>query len=173
MYSGTIKTETIHPSHLLSWIIKVFVNFVLVVLHSSTASSVTQQMTEMSLSCEEKGASGSKVELTEPGGYQIWTCISPQRIYTETSSQIQAYYSVMQAKTAVLPETSVLSETSSLQQAGMIVYIPWEDQHLVSTEAYFSLISLIWINHWGHSCTAVSSTALWQHCQRIYLFIYL
>jgi len=30
--------------------------------------SVTQQMTEMSLSCEEKGASGSKVELTEPGG---------------------------------------------------------------------------------------------------------
>ncbi|XP_068430906.1 AN1-type zinc finger protein 5-like [Clinocottus analis] len=32
----------------------------------STAMSVTQQMTEMSLSCEEKGASGSKVELTEP-----------------------------------------------------------------------------------------------------------
>lgn len=32
----------------------------------STAISVTQQMTEMSLSCEEKGASGSKVELTEP-----------------------------------------------------------------------------------------------------------
>ncbi|XP_035523623.1 AN1-type zinc finger protein 5-like [Morone saxatilis] len=32
----------------------------------STAISVTQQMTEMSLSCEEKGASGSKVEFTEP-----------------------------------------------------------------------------------------------------------
>ncbi|KAM7393244.1 hypothetical protein PAMA_008070 [Pampus argenteus] len=32
----------------------------------STAIAVTQQMTEMSLSCEEKGASGSKVELTEP-----------------------------------------------------------------------------------------------------------
>ncbi|CAJ1070834.1 AN1-type zinc finger protein 5-like [Xyrichtys novacula] len=32
----------------------------------STAISVTQQMTEMSLSCEEKGASGSKVELPEP-----------------------------------------------------------------------------------------------------------
>ncbi|XP_071774870.1 AN1-type zinc finger protein 5b [Centroberyx gerrardi] len=32
----------------------------------SAALSVTQQMTEMSLSCEEKGASGSKVELTEP-----------------------------------------------------------------------------------------------------------
>ncbi|XP_018540819.1 AN1-type zinc finger protein 5b [Lates calcarifer] len=32
----------------------------------STAISVTQQMTEMSLSCEEKGASGSKAELTEP-----------------------------------------------------------------------------------------------------------
>ncbi|XP_054468342.1 AN1-type zinc finger protein 5-like [Anoplopoma fimbria] len=32
----------------------------------STAMSVTQQMTEMSLSCEERGASGSKVELTEP-----------------------------------------------------------------------------------------------------------
>uniref|UniRef100_A0A3B4Y716 Zinc finger, AN1-type domain 5b n=1 Tax=Seriola lalandi dorsalis TaxID=1841481 RepID=A0A3B4Y716_SERLL len=32
----------------------------------STAISVTQQMTEMSLSCEEKGASGSTVELTEP-----------------------------------------------------------------------------------------------------------
>uniref|UniRef100_UPI0037E82835 AN1-type zinc finger protein 5-like n=1 Tax=Semicossyphus pulcher TaxID=241346 RepID=UPI0037E82835 len=32
----------------------------------STAISVTQQMTEMSLSCEEKGASGSNVELTEP-----------------------------------------------------------------------------------------------------------
>ncbi|XP_074547190.1 AN1-type zinc finger protein 5-like [Halichoeres trimaculatus] len=31
----------------------------------STAISVTQQMTEMSLSCEEKAASGSKVELTE------------------------------------------------------------------------------------------------------------
>ncbi|XP_056288062.1 AN1-type zinc finger protein 5b [Pseudoliparis swirei] len=33
---------------------------------ASAAMSVTQQMTEMSLSCEEKGASGSKVELTEP-----------------------------------------------------------------------------------------------------------
>ncbi|XP_070706661.1 AN1-type zinc finger protein 5-like [Pempheris klunzingeri] len=33
---------------------------------SSTAISVTQQMTEMSLSSEEKGASGSKAELTEP-----------------------------------------------------------------------------------------------------------
>ncbi|XP_040013837.1 AN1-type zinc finger protein 5-like [Xiphias gladius] len=32
----------------------------------STATSVTQQMTEMRLSCEEKGTSGSKVELTEP-----------------------------------------------------------------------------------------------------------
>ncbi|XP_041816050.1 AN1-type zinc finger protein 5b [Chelmon rostratus] len=32
----------------------------------SAAISVTQQMNEMSLSCEEKGASGSKVELTEP-----------------------------------------------------------------------------------------------------------
>ncbi|XP_029300877.1 AN1-type zinc finger protein 5-like [Cottoperca gobio] len=32
----------------------------------STSMSVTQQMTEMSLSCEEKGASGSKVELAEP-----------------------------------------------------------------------------------------------------------
>ncbi|XP_042252034.1 AN1-type zinc finger protein 5b [Thunnus albacares] len=32
----------------------------------STAIAVTKQMTEMSLSCEEKGASGSKVELTEP-----------------------------------------------------------------------------------------------------------
>ncbi|XP_042364994.1 AN1-type zinc finger protein 5-like [Plectropomus leopardus] len=32
----------------------------------STAISVTQQMTEMSLSCEEKGASGGKVEPTEP-----------------------------------------------------------------------------------------------------------
>ncbi|KAK9532824.1 hypothetical protein VZT92_010191 [Zoarces viviparus] len=32
----------------------------------STAMSVTQQMTEMSLSCEDKGASGSKVELTDP-----------------------------------------------------------------------------------------------------------
>lgn len=32
----------------------------------SAAISVTQQMTEMSLSCEEKGASGSKVELTQP-----------------------------------------------------------------------------------------------------------
>ncbi|XP_037608905.1 AN1-type zinc finger protein 5-like [Sebastes umbrosus] len=32
----------------------------------STANSVTQQMTEMSLSCEERGASGGKVELTEP-----------------------------------------------------------------------------------------------------------
>ncbi|XP_034402799.1 AN1-type zinc finger protein 5-like isoform X2 [Cyclopterus lumpus] len=32
----------------------------------SAAMSVTQQLTEMSLSCEEKGASGSKVELTEP-----------------------------------------------------------------------------------------------------------
>ncbi|XP_008287263.1 AN1-type zinc finger protein 5-like [Stegastes partitus] len=32
----------------------------------STAISVTQQMTEMSLSSEEKEASGSKVELTEP-----------------------------------------------------------------------------------------------------------
>ncbi|XP_026153771.1 AN1-type zinc finger protein 5b [Mastacembelus armatus] len=32
----------------------------------SMAMSVTQQMTEMSLSCDEKGASGSKVELTEP-----------------------------------------------------------------------------------------------------------
>ncbi|XP_070845540.1 AN1-type zinc finger protein 5-like [Chaetodon trifascialis] len=32
----------------------------------SAAISVTQQMSEMSLSCEEKGASGSKVELTEP-----------------------------------------------------------------------------------------------------------
>ncbi|KAM8743328.1 AN1-type zinc finger protein 5-like [Acanthopagrus latus] len=33
---------------------------------ASAAVSVTQQMTEMSLSCEEKGASGTKVELTEP-----------------------------------------------------------------------------------------------------------
>ncbi|XP_069017373.1 AN1-type zinc finger protein 5-like isoform X2 [Embiotoca jacksoni] len=33
----------------------------------STSISVTQQLTEMSLSSEEKGASGSKVELTEPG----------------------------------------------------------------------------------------------------------
>ncbi|TNN36679.1 AN1-type zinc finger protein 5 [Liparis tanakae] len=32
----------------------------------ASAMSVTQQLTEMSLSCEEKGASGSKVELTEP-----------------------------------------------------------------------------------------------------------
>lgn len=32
--------------------------------------TVTKQMTEMSLSCEETGASGSKVELTEPGGYK-------------------------------------------------------------------------------------------------------
>ncbi|KAM9841530.1 AN1-type zinc finger protein 5-like [Aulostomus maculatus] len=32
----------------------------------SSAISVTQQMTEMSLSCEEKGASGSPAELTEP-----------------------------------------------------------------------------------------------------------
>ncbi|XP_041666981.1 AN1-type zinc finger protein 5-like [Cheilinus undulatus] len=32
----------------------------------STAISVTQQMTEMSLSSEETGASGSKVELTDP-----------------------------------------------------------------------------------------------------------
>ncbi|KAM9735588.1 AN1-type zinc finger protein 5-like [Menidia menidia] len=32
----------------------------------STAISVTQQMTEMSLSSEEKGASGSTVEITEP-----------------------------------------------------------------------------------------------------------
>lgn len=32
----------------------------------SNAISVTQQMTEMSLSAEEKGASGSKVEITEP-----------------------------------------------------------------------------------------------------------
>ncbi|XP_076614931.1 AN1-type zinc finger protein 5b [Chaetodon auriga] len=32
----------------------------------SAAISVTQQMSEMSLSCEEKGASGSKVELAEP-----------------------------------------------------------------------------------------------------------
>lgn len=32
----------------------------------SPAISVTQQMTEMSLSSEEKGASGSKVELAEP-----------------------------------------------------------------------------------------------------------
>ncbi|XP_070780550.1 AN1-type zinc finger protein 5-like [Enoplosus armatus] len=32
----------------------------------STTISVTQQMTEMSLSCEEKGASRSKIELTEP-----------------------------------------------------------------------------------------------------------
>ncbi|KAF7665057.1 hypothetical protein LDENG_00156100 [Lucifuga dentata] len=32
----------------------------------SAAVSVTQQMTEMSLSCEEKGASESKVELTDP-----------------------------------------------------------------------------------------------------------
>nr|XP_046230740.1 AN1-type zinc finger protein 5-like isoform X2 [Scatophagus argus] len=32
----------------------------------SAAISVTQQMTELSLSCEEKAASGSKVELTEP-----------------------------------------------------------------------------------------------------------
>ncbi|XP_069017363.1 AN1-type zinc finger protein 5-like isoform X1 [Embiotoca jacksoni] len=32
----------------------------------STSISVTQQLTEMSLSSEEKGASGSKVELTEP-----------------------------------------------------------------------------------------------------------
>ncbi|XP_026196068.1 AN1-type zinc finger protein 5b [Anabas testudineus] len=31
-----------------------------------TAISVTQQMTEMSLSCEEQEASGSKVEITEP-----------------------------------------------------------------------------------------------------------
>ncbi|XP_072228086.1 AN1-type zinc finger protein 5b isoform X3 [Leuresthes tenuis] len=33
----------------------------------STAISVTQQLTEMSISSEEKGASGSKVEITEPG----------------------------------------------------------------------------------------------------------
>ncbi|CAK6965132.1 AN1-type zinc finger protein 5-like [Scomber scombrus] len=32
----------------------------------STAMTVTKQMTEMSLSCEETGASGSKLELTEP-----------------------------------------------------------------------------------------------------------
>ncbi|XP_072228085.1 AN1-type zinc finger protein 5b isoform X2 [Leuresthes tenuis] len=32
----------------------------------STAISVTQQLTEMSISSEEKGASGSKVEITEP-----------------------------------------------------------------------------------------------------------
>lgn len=32
----------------------------------SAAVSVTQQMTKMSLACEEKEASGSKVELTEP-----------------------------------------------------------------------------------------------------------
>lgn len=33
--------------------------------------SVTQQLTEMSLSCEEKGASGGTVELTEPGGLDL------------------------------------------------------------------------------------------------------
>lgn len=49
----------------------------------SAAISVTQQMNEMSLSCEEKGASGSKVELTEPGGYQLRTFYLSQRMYTE------------------------------------------------------------------------------------------
>uniref|UniRef100_A0A3Q3R8M3 Zinc finger, AN1-type domain 5b n=1 Tax=Monopterus albus TaxID=43700 RepID=A0A3Q3R8M3_MONAL len=35
-------------------------------LRVSAAISVTQQIAEMSLSCEEKGASGSQLELTEP-----------------------------------------------------------------------------------------------------------
>ncbi|XP_053267485.1 AN1-type zinc finger protein 5 [Pleuronectes platessa] len=33
---------------------------------ASSALTMTQQMTEMSLSCEERGASGSRTELTEP-----------------------------------------------------------------------------------------------------------
>lgn len=44
--------------------------FLIEFIHSgvSTAVSVTKQMTEMSLSCEEKGALGSKIEVTDPGG---------------------------------------------------------------------------------------------------------
>lgn len=61
------------------------VSYLILCSGASAAVSVTQQMTEMSLSCEEKGASGTKVELTEPGSYQIWTCYLSQRICTYTS----------------------------------------------------------------------------------------
>lgn len=43
-------------------------------------------MTEMSLSSEEKGASASKVELPEPGGYLTGTCY---RVYTSTKIVIK------------------------------------------------------------------------------------
>lgn len=61
---------------LLSCNILLVIDFILFVCCRgiSSAISVTQQMTEMSLSCEEKAASGSKVELAEPGGYQNWIC---------------------------------------------------------------------------------------------------
>lgn len=75
--SSADKYSCMYEKYIIySWNIKLFVHFALFILHSgvSTTISVTQQMTEMSLSCEEKGASRSKVELTEPGGYQIWTC---------------------------------------------------------------------------------------------------
>lgn len=82
-------------SEILSFLL--FYNFVLFILCSgvSAAISVTQQMTELSLSCEEKGASGSKVELTEPGGYQVWTGYLSQRICTELHQQGTREYSVM------------------------------------------------------------------------------
>lgn len=56
----------------------------------STAMSVTQQMTEMSLSCEEKGASGSKVELTEPAPVLTQPTSSASHPSTAGSEQSEA-----------------------------------------------------------------------------------
>lgn len=39
----------------------------------AAAAAVTQHMTELSLSCDEQGATASTAELTEPGGYQRWS----------------------------------------------------------------------------------------------------
>lgn len=39
----------------------------------AAAAAVTQHMTELSLSCDERGATASTAELTEPGRYQRWS----------------------------------------------------------------------------------------------------
>ncbi|KAM6902925.1 AN1-type zinc finger protein 5-like [Xenentodon cancila] len=49
----------------------------------SPATSVTQQMTEMSLSSEEKGASASKVEVTEPVSQPVVSFVHPSTAGSE------------------------------------------------------------------------------------------
>lgn len=40
-----------------------------------TAAAVTQHISELSLSCDEQGATASTAELTEPGRYQLCTAL--------------------------------------------------------------------------------------------------